>query len=1198
MSRFAQLNGFERLETRDQPAAGPLGNLNATGSPAFFPLGFGPPDTGATLGNKIYFLAADGTSNPALYSSDGTAGGTALVKSVTPASSAPAPSAGWEVFGANTSPVIAAAGKLFFTAPGSASGVWVSDGTAAGTTPVVVPGAANGTVAPLMVAGGRVLFTATVSGAGGYPTPQLVSTDGTPGGTVVLSNTGNFRSVTAAGGKVYFLTQEFTPGVAAGPTDTLWQTDGTAAGTKAFVTLPADMHVNDFSPNGPWLAAVGGKVYFAGNDATGTELWVSDGTAAGTKKLKEINPTTQGGFDPSTPYPRSSHPQQFTAVGSAVYFAADDGVHGQELWTTDGTTAGTQLVKDLSPTVGSPQFELTGTPSGSRVGELTAFGGKVYFSADDGTTGPQLYATNGTAAGTVKLTSAVHSANAGGGFLSNGETPAVVATLGNKLLFGLGDAARGRQLWATDGTAAGTAVVSVIGTQATAWDRAFAGPLPVGVVNGRVLFSADDGTRGRQLWSTDGTAAGTKQIARLNPTDLGSHPQGFVTVGPRVLFTATDGHGAYSLFATDGTAAPTLVKRFDAGADLMAFTQPGALVRSGGLAYFALNAGSYGKQLWATDGTPAGTKLVKEVTLPADLNPTGNNPLGLANLTDVNGKLFFTVDLPGVGQQLWKTDGSPAGTGLVKQVNANSSSPNGFAPPGTGPMRDLTANGGKLFFAADTDASSGQVWVSDGTAAGTKAVSAIPAGAFLSATKPDDLTVFKGKVYFTAGDGTNGRRLWATDGTTAGTVAVSPARPLDQPQYTVDYYGAANMVAAGGKLFTVKSDGQLWATDGTAGGEVQLTRFRFGFGPPADVKGLTAVGSKVFFAATDGTGRQLWVSDGTAAGTKVVKALGTPATPTNPYPAGANPAVVAVVGSQVLFAADDGIHGRELWVTDGTAAETKLAADLNPGAGSGITGNPAFGAGSRQTPTAALVNGRLVFAAYTSSTGVEPWAAPLADLGIATPPVVPPTPGGASVVAVFGVNTPAGVAFRGNLATVTLPDGPRYTANITWGDGSTSTGTLTRLTATGKAYTISGSHTYEAPGSRPVSIRVTANGQTVLTVQTTATVIDARFYVGRVAERVTAGRSFAGTVATTQDLNPANSKATDYTAVIDWGDGSKSAGSLRRTAAGRYEVVGTHTFTTTVKRTVSVTVTSKLTGKTATTASIFLVDPPRPVGDR
>ncbi len=448
--------------------------------------------------------------------------------------------------------------------------------------------------------------------ASGYTAPQLIGSDGTAGGTVVLSNSsGGVRGSVAAGGNVYFVTEESNGGIG-GPTDTLWQTDGTAVGTKAFVTLPAGVHVSAFSPDGSWLAEAGGKAYFAASSGgSGTELWVSDGTAAGTKMLKEINTSTQNGFDPSSsPYPRSSFPQQFTVVGNRVYFVADDGVHGQELWATDGTPAG-------------------------------------------------------------------------------------------------------------------TAVVSVVGSQSSAWDRAFAGPLPVGVVNGRALFSADDGSSGRQLWATDGTAAGTNLLNRLNTTDLGSDPQSFLTLGSRVLFTATDGHGAYSVFATDGTAAPTLVKRFEAGTDLTAMAKPGSLVRSGGLAYFTLNAGTNGRQLWASDGTPAGTKLLKKVTLPADLSPTGNNPLGLANLTDVNGKLFFTVDLSGVGQQLWKTDGTPAGTGLVKQVNADSSSVNGFVPPTVGPLRRLTASGGKLFFAADTDASSGQVWVSDGTAAGTKVVKAL-----------------------------------------------------------------------------------------------------------------------------------------------------------------------------------------------------------------------------------------------------------------------------------------------------------------------------------------------------------------------------------------------------------------------------------------------------------------------------------------
>jgi ELWxxDGT repeat protein len=1181
----ARLSGFERLEERDQPATSLLANLNATGSPAFLPFSIADAPAGAPLGGKVYFLAADGTSNPALYSSDGTATGTSLVRGLAAGTSSPL-LAGWDAFAANTPPVVAAGGKLYFAAPGSPSGAWVSDGTAAGTAPLAVSGATGNASPDLLVAGGRVLFTPMVNGPGGFPVPQLVSSDGTADGTVVLTTTaGGIRSAVAAGGKVYYVTEDYSGGIG-GPTDTIWQTDGTAAGTRAFATLPAGAQVWTFGADGAWLAVVGGKVYFAASAAgSGTELWVSDGTPAGTRQVKEINPSTQNGFDSTFPYPRSSFPQGFTVVGGTVYFAADDGAHGQELWKTDGTAAGTVMVKDLSPSVGSPGYELTGTPSGSRLSGLTAFAGRLYFAADDGTTGQQLYVSDGTAAGTTRLTSAAHSANTGESFLSAGETPVVVAALGHRLLFGMGDAARGRQLWATDGTPAGTAVVKPIGAQASAWDRAFAGPLPVGVVGGRLLFSADDGTSGRQLWATDGTAAGTALLARLNPTDLGSDPQSFLTIGTRVLFTATDGHGAYSVYATDGTAAPVAVKRFELSADLNAVTRPGPLVRSGGLAYFTLNSGSNGRQLWATDGTPAGTRLLKEVKLPSDLAAATTNPLGIANPTDVNGKLFFTVDLPGAGQQLWATDGTPAGTKLVKQVHPQSSA-RLTSPIGPDPVRQLTAAGGKLFFVADGGSVGSQVWVSDGTAAGTKAVSAIPAGTFLSPTTPNDLTALNGKVYFTATDDTGGRRLWVTDGTTAGTTVVSPARPLDQPQYPTVFMGLpAGMAATSNKLFVVKSDGQLWATDGTATGEVQLTRFSFGFGPPASIGLLTAVGAKMYFAATDSTGRQLWVSDGTAAGTRVVKALGLPATPTSPYPAGGSPAVVAVVGDRLLFAADDGVRGRELWVTDGTAAGTKLAVELNPGAGGGLG----------EAPTAAVANGRLVLPVFSPAHGTEPWAIPLADLGLATPPP-PPAPGGAGVVQVFAVTAPAGVAFRGNLATVTLPDGPKYAVTIVWGDGSTSAGVLTRLTATGKAYTISGTHTYLASATRPVTIRVTADGRTVLTPQTTATVTDARFYAGRVAERVRVGQPFSGPVATIQDLNLSGGRTSDFTATIDWGDGAKSTGTIRRTADGRYEVVGVHTFASSGKRTVSVTITSAVTGKTATAASVFQVDALRPAG--
>src|SRR5262249_28237200 len=154
---------------------------------------------------------------------------------------------------------------------------------------------------------------------------------------------------------------------------------------------------------------------------------------------------------------------------------------------------------------------------------------------------------------------------------------------------------------------------------------------------------------------------------------------------------------------------------------------------------------------------------------------------------------------------------------------------------------------------------------------------------------------------------------------------------------------------------------QLWISDGTQAGTARLSDL--GQAPPPmtpSIGGLTAVGSKVYFAATDSTGRQLWVTDGTKAGTKRVTSHNATTPPTNRVPPGGSPTVVAVVGDRVLFAADDAATGRELWVTDGTTAGTKLVRDFNPGPGSALWGGDTY----TPPPTAAVANGRLVLAAF------------------------------------------------------------------------------------------------------------------------------------------------------------------------------------------------------------------------------------------
>src|SRR5215211_4912394 len=109
---------------------------------------------------------------------------------------------------------------------------------------------------------------------------------------------------------------------------------------------------------------VGGTLYFRANDGRhGNEIWRSDGTKAGTVMVKDI----WRGLD------RSVYPEGLTDVEGTLYFNADDGTHGYELWRSDGTEAETVMVKDIWP--GSDQAD----PHG-----LRDVGGTLYFSADDG----------------------------------------------------------------------------------------------------------------------------------------------------------------------------------------------------------------------------------------------------------------------------------------------------------------------------------------------------------------------------------------------------------------------------------------------------------------------------------------------------------------------------------------------------------------------------------------------------------------------------------------------------------------------------------------------------------------------------------------------------------------------------------------------------------------------------------------------
>ncbi|TRV00189.1 MAG: hyalin [Microcystis wesenbergii Mw_QC_S_20081001_S30] len=275
-----------------------------------------------------------------------------------------------------------------------------------------------------------------------------------------------------------------------------------------------------------YLTAVGNTLFFWANDGVnGYGLWKSDGTTAGTVLVADIS------FG-------DSFPGNLTAVGNTLYFQAYDGVNGGELWKSDGTAAGTVLVKDIRPGL-STSYPVS----------LTAVGNTLFFAADDGVNGFELWKSDGTAAGTVL----VKNINPGSGF--SGNYPRNLTVVGNTLFFTADDGVNGIELWKSDGTEAGTVLVGDIRPGSSSSD-----PQNLRVVGSTLYFTADDGVNGGELWQSDGTAAGTVLVKDIRPGSYGSYPFSLTAVGNTLFFTANDGVNGWELWALNvGTPAiPTL----------------------------------------------------------------------------------------------------------------------------------------------------------------------------------------------------------------------------------------------------------------------------------------------------------------------------------------------------------------------------------------------------------------------------------------------------------------------------------------------------------------------------------------------------------------------------------------------------------------------------------------------------------------
>jgi len=915
MFRYAK---SEVLEPRRLLAASLLKDVN-TG-----PIGSEPADF-VEFNGAVYF-AAEGPQGRELYRSDGTPGSAALLKDIEPG-----------YVGSNPVELTVVGDTLYFVAGqwsgGEGKELWKTDGTAAGTVRVkdIVPGPEGSNPGLLENIGGRLYFTAR-DAAGGE---AVWTSDGTDAGTfpVAVPGPGSFdvAEYEFLGDALYFITEGYIghPG--------LWAAGANTTAARLVKALEPSIWGDTRA-----LTAVGDRLVFSSQVANWPALWTSDGTTAGTHVVPTSTPLFVLG--------------DFAVIGGDAYFFSTQGTGDVDLMRTDGQTV--EPVANVRRGFGG------GSPGPMAVRS----DGTIFFEARD-TEGNALWRSGGGEP-TRPLKR----------IASSPLTLPPLTLSGDTLYFGSGGA-----LWKSDGTEAGTVMVRQFVDTYDGGPKEIA-PFRNGVVfmaDGVPSPGIGYDPIG-EPWFSDGTAAGTYSLGEVNPATLGSNVSyppasshtGPVTINGRLLFGAREADGGVGLWTTDGTTDGTTAVR-----SLDAYTLFALVAAGDGLALALVGDGSRG-EVWRTDGTAAGTQFVANVWLPdaCDCNR-------LDSVAVLNGEMYFPGSpMPGddgsgwVGIELMKSDGTPEGTVAVKDIATEAPGYN----PSSHPM-NLTPVGDFLYFTARSGESqipgtANELWRTDGTEAGTVMVRRFDGTGGVANAR--DLFNADGTLYFRtdspvgeAWEDPAAEQLWKSDGTPEGTVMLREfPRPTLQEWWGY-YPGSARpgMAVVNGAVFFPASTGvapddvELWKTDGTPAGTVLVRDINPGAAASLPAT-LTPFAGRVYFSATEPTGgRELWSSDGTAAGTARVADL-------NPGPASSLPVVWREIDGRLYFTADDGTHGQELWSTDGTDAGTTLVHDVRPGAERPWEPAP-------QSPVG--VSGpdgtRVVFWADDRLHGMEPWVTPVPD---------------------------------------------------------------------------------------------------------------------------------------------------------------------------------------------------------------------------
>ncbi len=737
-----------------------------------------------------------------------------------------------------------------------------------------------------MQAGALFYFTAETAEHG----EELYRTNGTTLGTQLIKDirpgeaASSIRFIGAMGDTVFFAASDGEHGYE------LWMSRGTATSTRMVTDLNegSGSGISSSSQTYVWF---NGTLFFSGNGGTGSELYRTRGTEETTQLIKDINPNTTG-----SGLHFSGSPRKFTAARDFIYFEANNGEHGRELWRSDGTTEGTVMVADISPGTASTTFGdmLTGTNA-------------LVFVADDGEHGKELWISTGTA----QFTYMVRDMTPG----PEGTDIDLLGITRNFLYFTVKDGVF-RNLWRSNGNPDNVEQVlddnnNPIRVRGTAFQH-----------DGELLFVANN-----RLWTTDREENDIRVAADVSP----EVPLQISVMQDELYFAGSQGTDGNAIWKTDGTPEGT---EFIALVTDASYREVQSLVASGRNLYMIGESSEFGRELWISDGTSDGTHmLIDGREGPEDSYRSFED----VSLIPFDNQLLFVGYDDAHGYELWRSQGSPESTQLVKDINTQTKGIILYSPP-------VDFQGSQYFTTSDG------LWQTDGTSAGTQLI--------WEGEIPDGLNVFNGSLFFTARAPGINRTIWVSDGTEAGTQMLWDSTTAS----TKTILFQEQLPQVNGYMFFIGneqgSNYELWRTDGTPDGTQMIKDIHptdastFGFSTPDD---YAIFENELYFRATDGTlGAELWKTDGTDAGTQPVADI-------NPF-GGSNPSHFALLGSQLLFSATDGTGGYELWRSDGTADGTRIVQDLFHGEEDGY-----------RNPEYVVQNGILYFTGESPEHGEELW---------------------------------------------------------------------------------------------------------------------------------------------------------------------------------------------------------------------------------